>query len=126
MTYANGRIINDADSHTMETQDWLAPYLEGEYKEKYTGVYSKREGGERITKMIDAAMARKHDPDARAKAAAHIIDGDKGWLGYGGFDKDERVEALEVLVGVASCPPPERRDAVQVLVGGRRGGGPLS
>ena len=38
MTYANGRIINDADSHTMETQDWLAPYLEGEYKEKYTGV----------------------------------------------------------------------------------------
>ena len=97
MTYANGRIINDADSHTMETQDWLAPYLEGEYKEKYTGVYSKREGGERITKMIDAAMARKHDPDARAKAAAHIIDGDKGWLGYGGFDKDERVEALDWL-----------------------------
>lgn len=101
MTYANGRIINDADSHTMETQDWLTPYLEGEYKEKYTGVYSKREGGERITKMIDMATARKADPDARAKAAANIIGGDKGWLGYGGFDKEERVEALNWL-GFAS------------------------
>jgi predicted TIM-barrel fold metal-dependent hydrolase len=97
MAYANGRIINDADSHTMETQDWLAPYLEGDYKEMYTAVYSKREGGERITKMIDVAMARKADPEARAKASKDIISGDKGWLSFGGFDKDERVEALDWL-----------------------------
>ena len=51
MTYTKGRIVNDADSHTMETQDWLAPYLEGEYKEMYSQVYSKREGGDRIVKM---------------------------------------------------------------------------
>ena len=25
MTYTAGRIVNDADAHTMETQDWLAP-----------------------------------------------------------------------------------------------------
>lgn len=97
MSYANGRIINDADSHTMETQDWLAPYLDGEYKEKYTGVYSKREGGERISKMIDLAMARRHDSEARAKASKDIISGDKGWLSFGGFDKQERVEALDWL-----------------------------
>ena len=42
MTYTAGRIVNDADAHTMETQDWLAPYLEGEYKEMYSQVYSKR------------------------------------------------------------------------------------
>ena len=54
MTYTAGRIVNDADAHTMETQDWLAPYLEGEYKEMYSQVYSKREGGDRIVKMIDA------------------------------------------------------------------------
>ena len=97
MAYANGRIINDADSHTMETQDWLAPYLEGEYKEMYTGVYSKREGGERITKMIDVAMARKNDPQARAEASKDIISGAKGWMSFGGFDKQERVEALDWL-----------------------------
>lgn len=97
MTYANGRIINDADAHTMETQDWLAPYLEGEYKEKYSAVYSKRDGGDRIVKMIDKAMARKNDPEARAAAAANPIQGAKGWLGYGGFDKDERVEAMDFL-----------------------------
>ena len=97
MTYANGRIINDADAHTMETQNWLAPYLEGEYKEMYSEVYSKREGGERITKMIDIAKARKDNPDERAKAAENPIAGAKGWLGYGGFDKEERVEALDWL-----------------------------
>ena len=48
MTYTAGRVVNDADAHTMETQDWLAPYLEGEYKEMYSQVYSKREGGDRI------------------------------------------------------------------------------
>lgn len=97
MSYANGRVINDADSHSMETQDWLTPYLEGEYRDRYTGVYLKREGGERITAMIDKALARKQDPEARARAAANPIAGDKGWLGYGGFDKEERVEALDWL-----------------------------
>ena len=97
MTYANGRIINDADAHTMETQDWLAPYLEGEYKEKYSAVYSQREGGERIVRMIDQARARKQDPVARAAAAANPIQGAKGWLGYGGFDAEERAEALDFL-----------------------------
>lgn len=97
MTYVNGRIVNDADAHTMETQDWLAPYLEGEYKEMYSGVYSKREGGERIVKMIEMAEARRTDPEARAKAAENPIQGAKGWLGFGGFDKAERVEALDWL-----------------------------
>ncbi len=97
MTYTKGRIVNDADSHTMETQDWLAPYLEGEYKEMYSQVYSKRDGGDRIVKMIDAVKARKNDPEARAKALENPIEGAKGWLGYGGFDKDERVEALDWL-----------------------------
>ena len=97
MTYSNGRIINDADAHTMETQDWLAPYLEGEYKEKYSAVYSKRDGGDRIVKMIDLAKARKTDAAARLAAAENPIKGAKGWLGYGGFDKEERVEALDFL-----------------------------
>ncbi|MCR2833510.1 amidohydrolase family protein [Parerythrobacter lacustris] len=97
MTYTRGRVVNDADAHTMETQNWLAPYLEGEYKEMYSEVYSKREGGERITKMIDMAKARKSDPEARAKALENPIEGAKGWLGYGGFDKEERIEALDWL-----------------------------
>ena len=97
MTYTKGRIVNDADSHTMETQDWLAAHLEGEYKEMYSQVYSKREGGDRIVKMIDAAKARKSNPEERAKVAANPIEGPKGWLGYGGFDKEERVEALDWL-----------------------------
>ena len=90
MTYTKGRIVNDADSHTMETQDWLAAHLEGEYKEMYSQVYSKREGGDRIVKMIDAAKARKSDPEARAKALENPIEGAKGWLGYGGRNASKR------------------------------------
>jgi predicted TIM-barrel fold metal-dependent hydrolase len=97
MTYSNGRIINDADAHTMETQDWLAPYLEGEYKEMYTGVYLKREGGERITKMIEQAKQRGTDAAKRAEVAANPIEGPKGWLGFGAFDQQERIESLDWL-----------------------------
>lgn len=97
MTYVNNRRVNDADAHTMETQNWLAPYLEGEYKQIYSQVYSKRDGGDRIVKMIDAAVARKADPAARAEAAKNPIAGAKGWLGYGGFDPEERAEALDWL-----------------------------
>lgn len=97
MVYSKGRIINDADAHTMETQDWLAPYVDSAFKDQYSQVYSNKDGGERIIKMIDMAKARKADPAARAKALENPIEGAKGWLGYGGFDKEERVEALDWL-----------------------------
>jgi hypothetical protein len=97
MTYANGRVIHDADSHTMETADWLAPYLEGEHLEKLGSLYSKRDAGVAIVKQIDLAKARKTNPEAAAEAAANPIAGPKGWLGYGAFDTDERTKALDWL-----------------------------
>jgi len=97
MTYANGRIIHDADSHTMETSDWLAPYLEGEHRAKLGALYSQRDAGVAIVKQIDLAKARKSNPAAAAEAASNPIAGPKGWLGYGAFDSDERIEALDWL-----------------------------
>jgi hypothetical protein len=80
MTYANGRVIHDADSHTMETADWLAPYLEGEHLEKLGSLYSKRDAGVAIVKQIDLAKARKTNPEASAEAAANPIAGPRaGW-----------------------------------------------
>ena len=97
MTYANGRIIHDADSHTMETGDWLAPYLDADLLESLGALYGDADSGSRILKIIDSSKARKADPAADAEARANIISGAKGWAGYGAFDTDERVRALDWL-----------------------------
>lgn len=97
MTYANGRIIHDADSHTMETGDWLAPYLDAELLESLGALYGDADSGSRILKIIDGSKARKVDPAADAEARANIIAGNKGWAGYGAFDTEERVRALDWL-----------------------------
>lgn len=97
MTYANGRVIHDADSHTMETGDWLAPYLDADLLESLGALYGDPASGSRILKIIDGSKARKADPIADAEARANIISGAKGWAGYGAFDTEERVTALDWL-----------------------------
>jgi len=97
MTYANGRIIHDADSHTMETGDWLAPYLDADLRKSLGALYGDADSGSRILKIIDSSKARKADPAADAEARANIISGAKGWAGYGAFDTEERVRALDWL-----------------------------
>jgi len=98
MTYANGRVVHDADSHVMETADWFAPYAEAENlgELKLFGSESSR-----IDKIVTDAQARKRDPEASAKAAEHPIAGTKGWGAFGAFDGDERTAALTQL-GFAS------------------------
>lgn len=97
MTYAKDRIIHDADSHTMETGDWLAPYLDTELLESLGALYGGAETGQRILGIIEKSKERKSDPNADAEARENIISGAKGWAGYGAFDKEERVRALDWL-----------------------------
>ncbi|MFN6934392.1 MAG: amidohydrolase family protein [Tsuneonella sp.] len=97
MNYAKGRIIHDADSHTMETGDWLAPYLDADLLDSLGALYGDADSGSRILKIIDKSKARKSDPEADAEARENIISGAKGWAGYGAFDTDERVKALDWL-----------------------------
>lgn len=97
MTYANGRIIHDADSHTMETGDWLAPYLDADLLKSLGALYGDPASGSRILNIIDKSKERKSDPAADAEARENIISGAKGWAGYGAFDTEERVRALDWL-----------------------------
>lgn len=97
MSYSKGRVIHDADAHTMETGDWLAPYLSEAHRERLGALYSQREAGAHILKLIDQAKSRKGDAQASEAAAENPIAGAKGWLGYGAFDTDERIEALNWL-----------------------------
>lgn len=94
MTNIYGRVINDADSHTMETNDWLYDFLDEELREKFGHLYKGDTSG-RIVAMIDSAKARTQDAAAAAAAAQDPIAGEKGWLAFGAFDSGERTKMLD-------------------------------
>lgn len=93
MTYANGRVIHDADSHVMETREWLEPYLDAAVAGRLKPLYGRTPG--RIDKLLDAAKARKGDAEAEAKAFENPIAGPKGWTAAGAFDAAERARVLD-------------------------------
>ena len=95
MPYMQGRVAHDADSHVMETREWLDAYVDAEYRGKVHPLYGKEPG--RIDKLLDAAKARKTDKDADAKAFDNVISNEKGWRAYGAFDPAERSKALDQL-----------------------------
>lgn len=99
MTYANGRVIHDADSHVMETREWLEPFLDASLKAQMRPLYGRTPG--RIDGILAEAKARKGNAEAEAKALDNPIAGPKGWIAAGAFDGDERRRVLDTL-GFAS------------------------
>lgn len=99
MPYAAGRVIHDADSHVMETADWLDPYISEAIRPRL----KPRDAGaaEAADRAIEKARARARDEAADAAASQDVIAGAKGWLAYGAFDVKERIRALDQL-GFAS------------------------
>ena len=110
MTYSAGRTIYDADSHVMETREWLDPYMDADLKTKLRPLYGREPG--RIDKILDQAKARKGDADAEAKAFENPIAGPKGWIAAGAFDPAERARVLDqfgfsgqLVFGTSSLSP---------------------
>ncbi len=95
MPYAEGRRYYDADSHVMETSDWLVTYADPDMRERIRPLYLGGAG-----KLADQAV---RDADER-KAGAVTLDTieaglmtRKGWSAYGAFDPEERSHALDLL-----------------------------
>jgi predicted TIM-barrel fold metal-dependent hydrolase len=95
MPYAEGRVYYDADSHLMETSDWLVTYADPDMRERIRPLQLGGAG-----KMADQAV---RDADAR-KAGSVTIEAiesglmtRKGWSAYGAFDPAERSHALDML-----------------------------
>src|SRR4029077_4402374 len=95
MTYMQGRVAHDADSHVMETREWLDAFVDPAFAGKLRPLYGKEHG--RIDRLLEQAKQRKTDEEARAKAAQAPIAGTKGWLAYGAFDPAERSQVLDVM-----------------------------
>ncbi|MDD9945061.1 MAG: amidohydrolase family protein [Myxococcales bacterium] len=95
MSYMQGRVAHDADSHVMEDREWLNAFIEKEFEGKLRPLFGKKRTP--LDDQLDKAKARKTDPQADAKAADNPIAGPKGWLAYGAFDPDERKKVLDNL-----------------------------
>ena len=96
MAYAAGRVINDADSHIMESLDWLSSHADPAIRESL-GSMRLEAGGSGAEKAIAKALARQQDPVATAEIAANVVSGPKGWAAYGAIDPAERSKALDDL-----------------------------
>ncbi len=100
MPYAEGRIFNDADSHFMETKDWIFQYADPKVRPKLAPMDFEACGGKATEELVSALPSmierRKQDPAAMARAEANVLER-KSWHALGGYDPDERRRALDLL-----------------------------
>jgi predicted TIM-barrel fold metal-dependent hydrolase len=99
MPYAEGRIIHDADSHVMETPDWLVPYADPGIRDRLEPLrLTGCKPGEET--FIEELRRRHGDPAERPEAEQKIMIR-KNWSAMGAFIREDRPRALDCL-GFAS------------------------
>jgi predicted TIM-barrel fold metal-dependent hydrolase len=99
MPYIEGRTVHDADSHVMETPDWLVRYADPDVRDRLEPLrLTACKPGEE--NQIEELRLRHRDPAERAAAEAELMLR-KNWSALGSFLKEDRPRALDLL-GVAS------------------------
>src|ERR1700730_4926941 len=122
--YAEGRVFYDADSHLMETSDWLVSYADPDLRDRLRPLYLGGAGA-----MADEAV-RQADARRTARVGLDETEGQlltrKGWHAYGAFDSAERSRALDLLgfdkqlVFSTFAPTQFLGDDLELLYGGTR------
>ena len=95
MPYAQGRTYFDADSHLMETSDWLVGYADPELRDRIRPLYLGGAGAMAEQAVVDAE-ARRGDEQAAVELEGALMK-TKGWNALGAFDPAERSRALDLL-----------------------------
>jgi predicted TIM-barrel fold metal-dependent hydrolase len=96
MPYAEGRIFHDADSHVMETPEWLFPYAEPELREKLQPLSLQGVPEAKRERFVEKMTAQQLDPAYRAQDEAQLMQR-KNWNATGSFLKEDRSKALDLL-----------------------------
>jgi len=96
MTYATNRPYCDADSHIMETRDWIANFTDPGIRAKLPEM-SLLKSGTKSFEVINEAVVKQRHRAAIGAAAVDVVKGQKGWNAPGAFDAAERKAALDDL-----------------------------
>jgi predicted TIM-barrel fold metal-dependent hydrolase len=96
MPYAQGRVYFDADSHIMETADWVSRHADPEVRAKLPPLNLVKFATATFD-SIDEAVQSQRARAARGDVATDVVHGTKGWNAYGAFDPAERTRALDDL-----------------------------
>jgi predicted TIM-barrel fold metal-dependent hydrolase len=95
--YAQGRVFFDADSHIMETLDWLHSHATPA-EAALIAPLSPKNAGLGVEKAIAKAAERRSSAEATAELLQEpLISGPKGWFAYGASTPEERTAALNLL-----------------------------
>jgi predicted TIM-barrel fold metal-dependent hydrolase len=99
MTYAQGRVYYDADSHIMELPDFLTEYADPDMRERLPKI-SYAPGGRSYGGLDEAVKRKAHPAEKVAELVAlgdQMISGPKGYFALGAFNPKERSTALDML-----------------------------
>ncbi len=96
MTYATDRLYCDADSHILETKDWISKFTDPDIVAKLPEM-SLVKSGTKSFEVINDAVAKQRERAASGVAAIDVVKGIKGWNAPGAFDATERKAALDDL-----------------------------
>jgi uncharacterized protein len=96
MTYATDRLYCDADSHIMETKDWIANFADPGLLPKLPEM-SLLKSGTKSFDVINDAVVKQKERAALGAPAVDVVKGVKGWNAPGAFDAAERRAALDDL-----------------------------
>jgi hypothetical protein len=96
MPYAQGRTYHDADSHVMETPDWLFPFADPDLRPRLALLRLQGVPESKTERFIEKLRADHGDPEYRAQDEAQIMLR-KNWSATGSFLKHDRSRALDLL-----------------------------
>lgn len=95
MSYAQNRVIHDADSHLMELADCLDPFIDPKYRARYDDL-PKIKQWPRDGKWVTEARAKQSDPSFQMSAGENILLR-RDYEALGAFRKEDRPRALDLL-----------------------------
>src|SRR5262249_45195060 len=95
MPYVEGRTVHDADSHVMETPDWLRPWADPAVRQRIKPLVLDR-GKPNAETFFDHFRRQHAAPADRAGLEAEIMLR-KNWSALGSFVREDRSRALDLL-----------------------------
>lgn len=96
MSYAKTLRMLDADSHILETPDWVSRHADPQIRERLLPLGLGKAGGATY-RMIEKAQDRVKQRAEAGAAIENVVAGAKGWHAPGAFDPAERTKALDDL-----------------------------